>query len=316
MLKRLFKRTKPDAGLELMRRRSANLLKFADKQKSIIEIGPSFAPIAPRSEGWSTWTVDHLSREDLIDKYRGHSIDVDRIEAVDSIWSDGLLEQAIPRERHGTFDLLIASHVLEHMPDPLAFLKSAETLLANDGVITLAVPDKRYCFDYFKPASMTGDFIAANAEEVTRHGGRTVFNHLAYSVWTGQHVMWGQEPVSKLEFVNQLEEASNLAATVRQDPSLYVDCHAWHFTPANFALIMLELNHLKLTEWAIASISPPDGCEFIVHLKRRAPGFDDGGLLNERRLKLLEDCLLETEQQAKFARKRIQSRRKNRHLDK
>ena len=72
VLSKLFRRKERDPGLALTRRRTANLLRYADKSSSIIEIGPSFAPIAPRRAGWTTWIVDHLSREQLIDKYQAH----------------------------------------------------------------------------------------------------------------------------------------------------------------------------------------------------------------------------------------------------
>lgn len=44
-------------------------------------------------------------------------------------------------------DFLIASHVLEHLPFPLAALQAWYEVLAPGGVLLLRVPDKRYTFD-------------------------------------------------------------------------------------------------------------------------------------------------------------------------
>ncbi|HVM69723.1 MAG TPA: class I SAM-dependent methyltransferase [Gaiellaceae bacterium] len=41
----------------------------------------------------------------------------------------------------GTFDLIVAQHVLEHVPDPVAFLKSSRELLAPGGKVCIAVPN-------------------------------------------------------------------------------------------------------------------------------------------------------------------------------
>jgi SAM-dependent methyltransferase len=129
------------AGLD----RRDKILTAIGRHMRVIELGPSFAPLAPKADGWDVCVVDHLPRPQLIEKYRGHpDVDVSRIEEVDIVWTDEALDAVVPVEWHGTFDACIASHVLEHMPDPLGFLKSMERLLAPTGVVSLAMPDTRF----------------------------------------------------------------------------------------------------------------------------------------------------------------------------
>jgi Methyltransferase domain len=161
----------------------ADILEPIGRTASIVEIGPSYNPIAPKHDGWNTKTIDAATRPELIDKYGGHpGVDVDRIEEVDFVWRDGPLSDAVPSEPHGTFDALIASHVIEHTPDLIAFLDSAAALLAASGVMILAIPDKRFCFDYFRPLALTGDLLASHSIRRTRHSKQTVFNNAAYIV--------------------------------------------------------------------------------------------------------------------------------------
>ena len=80
---------------------------------------------------------------------------------------------------HGTFDAFIASHVIEHTPDLIDFLQTSEILLKSSGVVVLAIPDKRYCFDYFQPLTTPGQVLAAHAEGRSRHTRRTAFDHVA-----------------------------------------------------------------------------------------------------------------------------------------
>jgi len=161
-----------------------------EKSHRLIEIGPSYNPIVPKAEGWSTTVVDHAPREALIDKYSRLGCNTDRIEEVDVVLTGGDLVEAIPRSQHGTFDGLIASHVVEHLPDLLGFLKSLDRLLAPHGTVALAVPDRRLCFNFFQSPTLTGDLLAAHAEQRTQHTRRTFFNETAYNVSRNNQIAW------------------------------------------------------------------------------------------------------------------------------
>jgi hypothetical protein len=56
----------------------------------IIELGPSFNPLARKDAGWNTTVVDHDTREALAAKFAGApGVDASAIEEVDIIWRDG-----------------------------------------------------------------------------------------------------------------------------------------------------------------------------------------------------------------------------------
>ena len=72
--------------------RAEIMLAAVPRDGRIIEIGPSFNPLAPKSEGWNSFSIDHLTREGLVAKYTGHpGVDVGRIEPVDFVWTGGFL---------------------------------------------------------------------------------------------------------------------------------------------------------------------------------------------------------------------------------
>ena len=138
--------------------------------------------------------VDHASQAELVAKYAGGAVETDRIEPVDVVWAGGPLHEAVPVERHGSYAALIACHVVEHLPDLVGFLRSAQRLLDPDlGTLLLAVPDKRLCFDFFRPPSTTGQFIAAHRAGQVRHTPRAMFDHVAYSATDGGRAGWGQQ---------------------------------------------------------------------------------------------------------------------------
>lgn len=280
--------------------RSEILLRPVPRGGRVIEIGPSFSPIAPKAEGWNTVTLDHTTREGLVEKYRGHQgVNVGRIEEVDVVWTSGPLSDAVDRALHGTFDAFVASHVIEHTPDMLAFLDSAATLLKQDGVVVLAVPDKRYCFDYFQPLTTIGQILAASSERRSRHSPRLAFDFAAYYVEDGGLGAWGQWPSRGLRLIHSVEDARDLAAKVRAD-EYYVDIHAWRFTPASFELLLLDLARLGKTDWRVERTTPAENCEFFAWLRRGGmaavaslPAAD----FSARRLDLLKRTLLETRAQ-------------------
>src|SRR4051794_28885984 len=119
------------------------LLGSVNRAAAIIEIGASYSPIAPKSGGWNVRTIDVGTKTELIEKYRDHpGVDVNNIEEVDFVWRDGPFIDAVPPEYHGTFDVFLASHAIEHQPDIVAFFDFAARLLAPTGIVVLAVPDK------------------------------------------------------------------------------------------------------------------------------------------------------------------------------
>src|SRR3954465_13183503 len=130
--------------------RNAKLLERFEPKDRLLEIGPSFNPVAPKAAGWQVTIVDHASQDELAAKYAGNPlVDPSRIETGDIIWRDEPLHEAGAAERHGSYAALIASHVIEHLPDVVGSLRSAERLLEPErGVLLLAVPDKRFCFDF------------------------------------------------------------------------------------------------------------------------------------------------------------------------
>jgi len=282
--------------------RKAKLIGDATHATRIIEIGPSHAPIAPKRGGWNTCVVDFYTRAELIEKFTGHPADLDAIEEVDFNWRSGALDASIPKQRHGTFDRMIASHVGEHVPDLIAFLVSAQTLLTPTGVLALALPDKRFCADVLRPLTTTGDILVAHDAPATGiHSRRTMYNQVAYSVNMDGIPGWGQVPVHKLDFMNPLTDAIALYAASAAPGYPYVDCHAWQFTPASFELAILELCESGHIDWQISQCGPSPDSEFFVLMHPGRTIWATPAAREARRMELLLAIMVEAREQIDFA---------------
>jgi glycosyltransferase involved in cell wall biosynthesis len=265
-----------------------------DRTMRLIELGPSHSPIVAKANGWQTTVIDHASQADLVEKYRSAGVNTDRIEPVDFVWQDGPLTALIPQEMHGRFDGLIASHVGEHVPDLIAFFKDASALIKPDGLMALALPDKRVCFDFFQPLTMTGDVVDAHLQGQTRHRRRTFFNQAAYFTKRDGEGGWPHSG-SKAPFhlVNSIFYAQRAYDSSSEDPVLpYADTHAWAFTPKSFELLMLELNLLGHIDWSVRTIQPTASVEFLVWLERKPLRMPEEEI-NSARLSLLTAVVYE-----------------------
>ncbi|HUH59496.1 MAG TPA: methyltransferase domain-containing protein [Candidimonas sp.] len=246
--------------------RQEKILIALDKKGRGLEIGPSYNPVAPKRAGFNVQTLDHLDAGKLRAKYAGHGVDVGNIEDVDFVWSGEPLPELIGAQ--SCFDWIIASHVIEHVPDMVSFLIQCQTLLKPDGRLSLVVPDKRYCFDYFGTLTMTGQLLDAFAEKRTRPSPGIVFDYIANSTrLNGSITQPMGARIDEFELVHPLAQAQELWRQVSQQQA-YVDCHCWRFIPDSFRLILCDLNMLGLIQLGVVKEYGTAGFEFFVTLAK------------------------------------------------
>ena len=248
------------------------ILKYIDKSMTGIEIGPSYNPVCPKRDGWKVYSVDHADRAELVRKYQGltqQGIDLSIMEEVDFVWRQGSFTTLFKEAGIDRVDFIIASHVIEHAPCLVAFLQSIEELIKEDGIISLAIPDKRREFDFLKPLSTTADVIEAYRQKRSTHSARSGFLHFFYNCRNRAGLVWNH-PVAMEEVMlaHDFDEARALFNSCDfSEVAPYLDFHAWFFTPASFELILLELNRLHLTNLLPYEVYGPVGFEFFVTLK-------------------------------------------------
>ncbi|MBN2885764.1 MAG: methyltransferase domain-containing protein [Chromatiaceae bacterium] len=249
--------------------RAEKALSGLNRQGRGLEIGPSYNPIAPKRAGYQVQVLDHLSAEELRQKYASqvmtNGVNLDNIEEVDFVWRGEPLAELVGER--ACFDWIIASHVIEHMPDPIGFFQQCELLLKPGGRLSLIVPDKRYCFDYFNAPTSTGDWLDAHAERRTHPSPGQVFTHLANSCRKGGLVAWWAAAKGDFELIHTFGQArEHVEALMNGTARDYIDVHCWRFTPASFAIMLADVRALGLTRLEPVLGFPTEGCEFYVTL--------------------------------------------------
>ena len=255
--------------------RSAQILQGITKEMRGIEIAPWFAPIAPKREGFNCLALDVFDRETLLQRAKDdpNIPGVDLLETVDIVGSATEIADLIPEKEHGTFDYIVSSHNFEHLPNPIKFLQGVEKILKPGGVLSMAVPDKRACFDFFRPLSTIVNWLSAYRDDRSKPTNEQLFEYHAFmSVLSKDgnesRAFSIHDDLDRVHVSGDLRPAYDIW---RQTPKTdeYRDAHCSVMTPSSFILLINECRFLGLTSMEIESVSEPAGCEFYVRLINR-----------------------------------------------
>jgi SAM-dependent methyltransferase len=247
--------------------RTAIIASMLDTTGHGLEIGPSHAPLFPRSRGHSVDILDHASAADLRAKYSGLGVATDAIEEVDFI-SDGRLMHDVIGKR-ACYDYIVSSHVIEHVTDFVGYFLSCEKLLKPGGVAVLAIPDKRFCFDAFQALTTTGEVLEAHSEGQKRHKPSTVFDFYANIASMPIGGAWDQTTTGTINLDQSLSSAKSYYDKACSSAE-YLDVHGWRFTPNSFRLIMRDLYEIGILELKEKTFFENGIFEFYIGFSREA----------------------------------------------
>ena len=241
-----------------------------------LEVGPLHRPIVWRSEADVSY-VDLRDREGLVAHYSDpvHGVDVAEIPDIDYflLQQDGQVLSVSDAVRPGApFDWVIASHVVEHVPDLIGWLHDLADVVRDDGVLVLIVPDKRFTFDVHRPTTTVGQMLAAHMRNDTVPSVRAVYDHFSAAVGYSARALWNGNTPGCSSRVHSLEEAHERAGQARE--GTYVDCHVWVLSPDTFVQQMRELRLGGHSSWYVEEVSTTreNEIEFGVRLRRLPRG--------------------------------------------
>jgi len=255
-------------------KREHKILRHIDKNGLGIEIGPSHNPVAPKKEGYKVQIIDHVSREELIKKYKDGPVFPEKIEEVDFVWNGRQSYSELTGTKY-YYDWIIASHMIEHTPDLIGFLNECDSILKDDGVISLVVPDKRYCFDHYRPLTGISKIIDCHLQRNTITSPGTAAEFFLTYVSRDGNPSWDvKSNDGQFDFKYSLDEAIKNMNSIIYGGS-YVDLHSWCFVPHSFRLIIHDLYSLGFIRFKEVDFFPTEGgCEFYITLSRTGKGIE------------------------------------------
>jgi SAM-dependent methyltransferase len=142
-----------------------------------------------------------------------------------------------------TFDLVIANHVVEHIPDPIRWFYNISRILNRNGYLFLAVPHKEYTFDKIRYLTSCAEIIRGYHEDLGNPTVYQVFDHLYYTRPIRANNVWNDEDCQEL--LERKRIATAKIAMEKAEAEIekhgYVDIHCNVFNYESFLDIFSEL---------------------------------------------------------------------------
>jgi SAM-dependent methyltransferase len=274
--------------------RREKLVGGLDLQHSVgIEMGPLDRPVITKQDGDIIY-VDHTDAASLKNRYKGNpDIDVAAVVNVDAVWGDQTLQEAIGRGRK--VDYIVASHVIEHVPDLITWLTELSEVLKPGGEVRLAVPDRRFTFDYLRRETTLVDILNAHLIRARIPLPVAILDYCLNTATVSNIQAWEHclDP-SRLKPLHTVDGAMRLARDSLEKGN-YVDVHCWVFTPQSFADLFASAGESGLIRFACRSFHDTERyqIEFFVTL---CPCDDHAEVI--RSWRRMERAVAHAEQQA------------------
>lgn len=232
-----------------------------------LEIAPFFRPTLLNTE-YDVFYTDYTTASELIRKHQHlpnvQEIDEETVE-VDFIWyPEAQLMDCIPKELR--FDYAIASHVIEHVPNVIAWTSQIFNVLKTGGVLSLAVPDKQYTFDFYRAETEVSELIDIWIRDEKIPTPLQIYDMLSLSVLDYPRSKRGLLPFSECGRPYTDQEALEFALHAFTT-NTYLDIHCSVFTPESFVKVFEKLHELGILN---ISLSEPviGASEFFVQITK------------------------------------------------
>ena len=229
-----------------------------------LELGAFDNPMFRKEDGDNVKYVDWHSKAELIELSKtSPNRDISKIVDVDYIIKSNELSKAIGDK----FDLVCASHVIEHIPDMCRWFEELSALLTPRGQIFLAIPDKRYTFDFFRQISRATEFVRAYQEKLVIPSMWQLADHFYYHQKVNVAEIWAGKNPAAFQPRFSLAHALDLA---ERKSSSYTDAHCWVFTSDTFCQLIDDLRSSGIVNLEVTNIQHPleQTNEFMVMLRK------------------------------------------------
>ena len=215
----------------------------------ILEIGPLDTPTFTKTET-EIYYLDAFSDEHLAQAHGGHRLRQNV--GLDYVCADINYYDVVKRQ----FSLVIANHVVEHIPDLIRWFTAIEKILAPHGVLFLSIPDKRYTFDYHRNLTTVVDLLFNYDHQIKKATFHQILDHLLHTDPTIKaKAIWdGQKPEPR-HYRMPVRKAFDAAKREVLKGTASPHCHV--FTQDTFIELIGALRELSLLNLRLVDSHPP-----------------------------------------------------------
>ncbi|WP_291122665.1 methyltransferase domain-containing protein [Flavobacterium sp. UBA6046] len=253
-----------------------------DPTKRILEIGPLNRPTVTKVDFPNCFYCDIRNTGQVKALYTGNEylettgihVDVNTIVDIDYVLKESYKETFRGLEK---FDYIIASHVMEHVEDIIAFLNDIASVLKPKGKFCIVYPDKRYCFDHFREGASFRD-----AYDVYRRGtsetARMVLDFYNTAIDENDAIVyWSAENITSFLPKNNTAKAIINYEKVINGKKMD-DVHFWPFSAVSFLIFLYDCVRADLLPYTCIEFHPTqeNSQQFMVALEYKPEILENG----------------------------------------
>lgn len=233
-----------------------------------IEYGPLNRMILEKRRFPKVKYVDFAPREALVEKYKADpNVDVAKIPEIDIVTAGRPITEFVGSQ---DLDFVIASHVMEHVPDMIGWLETNLSILKPGGHIGIAFPDRRYCFDIAKNKTLFSELVAAYLEKRTQPDFTQICDHVFNTARMVPAEAWsGATDASNAPTIHSKEFALKALREIVKS-SDYYDTHCWKFSDDELYRTLLDIRDVVKLPFEIVNFLPAEknSVEFFITLEK------------------------------------------------
>lgn len=252
----------PSDTPQVIRRRKFIEKNIDFRTKIGLEVGPFDRPIAKREFG-KVYYTDVRSTEELVQlAQQSPGRYPNNVASIDYVVSSE--KPKISQVVNIKFDYVIASHVFEHLPNPIGWLQDIYQILNKQGYLFLAIPDKRFIFDVHRPLTTIGEIIEAYLSAKEKPSFKSVFDSIYYSVKIKSkeiHERGYYDEYNNFLYTERIKKENRLISCYHKAQKFSktedYSCHCYCYTLELMLEIITQTNKLGLHNFCI------DQCESV-----------------------------------------------------
>lgn len=252
--------------------------KILKSSNRILEFGPLVRPTVTKKTHPNVFFADIRSTEEIKRLYTsndylestGLTVDINSVVHIDFVIKDSYKKTFRNIDK---FDVVILSHVIEHMPDIIDFFQDIESIISQNGRLVIIYPDAQYCFDHFRNGTSFIDAydVYLNKENSSKRVFDFVFNVLHEN---NASFFWNDKNENSILPQNDFKKALS-AYEKAADGELPDDTHFWLFSNHQLIKFLYDMDRAGLLNFDIEEFYPTQEnnqeCMIILKLKKK-PG--------------------------------------------
>lgn len=147
------------------------------------------------------------------------------------------------KEINDRFNLVIANHVIEHVPDVITWINEIDKILSPGGMVFLAIPDRRFTLDYLRRDSNIVDFMKSLDADLVKPDLYQILDFLYFKRnITPKDIIDGSVDQKLVEKSYSIQNALKRAQSILDnDKSVHANVHCNVFSFTSFAKLWGDL---------------------------------------------------------------------------